>query len=91
VNGVRSRERAKSEGKALYDDDEDEDERSGSTSNGGRENHFLNAAKRWASYEKPINYTAAAAASTLTREGWKRTHRKFNYSRFLNYTKETYV
>ena len=87
MNGLRTRERAKSEGKALYDDDDDEEEPgTGGGASGTKENHFLNAARRWASYEKPINYS-----STITREGWKRTHRKFNYSRFLNYTKETYV
>jgi hypothetical protein len=87
MNGLRTRERAKSEGKALYDDDDDEEESgAGGGASAGKENHFLNAARKWASYEKPINYS-----STITREGWKRTHRKFNYSRFLNYTKETYV
>jgi 2-keto-3-deoxy-galactonokinase len=81
---MRPRERAKSEGKVLYEPDE----ASGRTGAGDeKENHFLNAAKKWASYEKPVSYSAA----TLSREGWKRTHRKFNYSRFLNYTKETYV
>ena len=81
---MRSRERAKSEGKVLYEPDE----ASAKTgAKGEKENHFLNAAKKWASYEKPVSYSAA----TLSREGWKRTHRKFNYSRFLNYTKETYV
>ena len=81
---MRSRERAKSEGKVLYEPDE----ASAKTgANGEKENHFLYAAKKWASYEKPVSYSAA----TLSREGWKRTHRKFNYSRFLNYTKETYV
>jgi len=85
MNGVRTRERAKSEGKALYEDDHPNGESAGN--NGTKENHFMSAARRWASYEKPTNYSA----TTLTRESWKRTHRKFNYSRFLNYTKETYV
>ena len=85
MNGIRSRERAKSEGKVLYEPEEASS--AGMGTSGEKENHFLNAAKKWASYEKPVSYSAA----TLSREGWKRTHRKFNYSRFLNYTKETYV
>ena len=88
MNGARTRERAKSEGKALYDDDR---------SDSARDNHFTNAAKKWASYEKPVNYSAAAAAAAaasataLSRESWKRTHRKFSYSRFMSYSKETFV
>jgi len=50
-----------------------------------RENQFLNAAKRWASYDK------TPYISPFARDSWKRTHRKFNYSRFLNYTRETFV
>lgn len=50
-----------------------------------KDNYFLAAAKRWASYDKP-NYHAP-----LTRINWNRSHRKFNYSRFLNYTRETFV
>ena len=89
MNGARTRERAKSEGKALYDDDDKSDS--------ARDNHFTNAAKKWASYEKPVNYSAAAAAAAaasataLSRESWKRTHRKFSYSRFMSYSKETFV
>ena len=85
MNGVRTRERAKSEGKALYEDDNPNPNPNGA--GGAKENLFVNAARRWASYDKPVSYSA----TTLTRESWKRTHRKFNYSRFLNYTKETYV
>ena len=51
----------------------------------GRDNQFLNAAKRWASYDK------TPYISPFARDSWKRTHRKFNYSRFLNYTRETFV
>merc|ERR1712150_422075 len=43
----------------------------------GRDNQFLNAAKRWASYDK------TPYISPFARDSWKRTHRKFNYSRFL--------
>ena len=50
-----------------------------------RENHFLSAAKKWASYDK------TPYISPFARDSWKRTHRKFNYSRFLNYTRETFV
>jgi hypothetical protein len=50
-----------------------------------RDNQFLNAAKRWASYDK------TPYISPFARDSWKRTHRKFNYSRFLNYTRETFV
>ena len=47
------------------------------------------AAKKWASYDKPT--AAASYSSPLTRENWKRTHRKFNYARFMTYSRETYV
>jgi len=73
----------------LYDDED--------RSDSSRENHIMNAAKRWASYEKPVNYSAqaaaaaAASATALNRESWKRTHRKFSYSRFMSYSKETFV
>ena len=50
-----------------------------------RENHFLSAAKKWAAYDK------TPYISPFARDSWKRTHRKFNYSRFLNYTRETFV
>ena len=50
-----------------------------------RENQFLSAAKKWASYDK------TPYISPFARDSWKRTHRKFNYSRFLNYTRETFV
>ena len=50
-----------------------------------KDNLFMAAAKRWASYDKP-NYQ-----TPFTRDNWKRSHRKFNYSRFLNYTRETFV
>jgi hypothetical protein len=50
-----------------------------------RENQFLSAAKKWASYDK------TPYISPFARESWKRTNRKFNYSRFLNYTRETFV
>merc|ERR1719507_810562 len=49
------------------------------------ENQFLSAAKKWASYDK------TPYISPFARDSWKRTHRKFNYSRFLNYTRETFV
>lgn len=50
-----------------------------------KENYFLAAAKRWASYDKPSYNTP------FMRDSWKRSHRKFNYSRFLTYTRETFV
>jgi hypothetical protein len=50
-----------------------------------KNNYFLAAAKRWASYDKPSNNTP------FNRDSWKRSHRKFNYSRFLNYTRESFV
>ena len=50
-----------------------------------RENQFLSAAKKWASYDK------TPYISPFARDSWKRTNRKFNYSRFLNYTRETFV
>ena len=63
-------------------------EASTSTSDYGglvKDNYFLAAAKKWASYDKPSYDT------TFSRTNWKRSHRKFNYSRFLNYTRETFV
>jgi hypothetical protein len=85
ANGLR-RERAKSEGIALYDGDNNDPTPSGTS--GLKENYFLAAARKWASYDKPIsNYSS----TTLSREGWKRNYRKFNYSKFLNYSRETYV
>ena len=51
----------------------------------GKDNLLMAAAKRWASYDKPTYQTP------FTRDNWKRSHRKFNYSRFLNYTRETFV
>ena len=50
-----------------------------------KDNLIVTAAKRWASYDKPTYQTP------FTRDNWKRSHRKFNYSRFLNYTRETFV
>ena len=50
-----------------------------------KDNYFLAAAKRWASYDKPSYNTP------FTRDHWRKSHRKFNYSRFLNYTRETFV
>ena len=50
-----------------------------------KDNYFLAAAKRWASYDKPTYNTP------FTRDHWRKSHRKFNYSRFLNYTRETFV
>ena len=50
-----------------------------------KDNYFLAAAKKWASYDKPSYETP------FSRSNWKRSHRKFNYSRFLNYTRETFV
>jgi hypothetical protein len=50
-----------------------------------KDNLIVTAAKRWASYDKPTYQTP------FTRDNWKRSHRKFNYSRFLNYTRETVV
>ena len=50
-----------------------------------RENQFLASAKRWASYDK------TPYVSPFARDSWKRTNKKFNYSRFLNYTRETFV
>ena len=59
-----------------------------STEYGGlimKDNYFLAAAKKWASYDKPSYETP------FSRSNWKRSNRKFNYSRFLNYTRETFV
>ncbi len=59
-----------------------------STSGSGyvrKDNYLLAAAKKWASYDKP-NYN-----TPFNRDSWKRSHRKFNYSRFLTYTRETFV
>lgn len=50
-----------------------------------KDNYFLAAAKRWAAYDKPSYNTP------FTRDHWRKSHRKFNYSRFLNYTRETFV
>ena len=52
----------------------------------GRENHFLSAARRWATsdYSKSSAYSSPFSAAS-------RRNRKFNYSRFLNYTRETFV
>lgn len=60
---------------------------SGSSSSTGqhKDNLFMAAARKWASYDKPSYQTP------FTRDNWKRSHRKFNYSRFLSYTRETFV
>ena len=54
--------------------------------NPSRDNYFLSAAKKWAAYDSKNAYS-----SPFSRDSWKRTNRKFNYSRFLNYTRETFV
>ena len=46
----------------------------------------FDTARRWAAYDSKNAYS-----SPFARDSWKRTHRKFNYSRFLNYTRETFV
>ncbi len=56
-----------------------------SGSGGPKDNLFMAAARKWASYDKPSYQTP------FTRDNWKRSHRKFNYSRFLSYTRETFV
>ena len=60
---------------------------SSSTSNPSstKDNLFMAAARKWASYDKPSYQTP------FTRDNWKRSHRKFNCSRFLSYTRETFV
>ena len=52
------------------------------TASSSRENHFLSAAKKWAAYDK------TPYISPFARDSWKRTHRKFNYSRF---SEQSYV
>ena len=53
----------------------------------GRENHFLSAARRWAASD----YSKSSSAYSSPFSAASRRNRKFNYSRFLNYTRETFV
>lgn len=80
VNGVGS-----ASGQATSDADGATSGAETGTGSSKKDNLIVTAAKRWASYDKPTYQTP------FTRDNWKRSHRKFNYSRFLNYTRETFV